>query len=82
MESRWLPLIYKHLVSIAMCVLSMCSYKVATVAILTLRCNYNFLYTFPENYMFLNQGKFRQNGGCGYVLKPKVMIDPSGTGSY
>lgn len=25
--------------------------------------------------MFLNQGKFRQNGGCGYVLKPKVMRD-------
>ena len=23
--------------------------------------------------MFLNQGKFRQNGGCGYILKPKVM---------
>ena len=25
--------------------------------------------------MYLNQGKFRQNGGCGYVLKPKVMRD-------
>ena len=30
--------------------------------------------------MFLNQGKFRQNGGCGYVLKPKVMNNPNGTG--
>ena len=30
--------------------------------------------------MFLNQGKFRQNGGCGYVLKPKVMRNPTGTG--
>lgn len=24
-------------------------------------------------YMHLNQGRFRQNGGCGYVLKPKIM---------
>ena len=23
--------------------------------------------------MYLNQGKFRQNGGCGYILKPKIM---------
>ena len=30
--------------------------------------------------MFLNQGKFRQNGGCGYVLKPEVMRNPNGTG--
>ena len=30
--------------------------------------------------MFLNQGKFRQNGGCGYILKPKVMRDPQDTG--
>ena len=30
--------------------------------------------------MFLNQGKFRQNGGCGYILKPKVMRDPHETG--
>ena len=30
--------------------------------------------------MFLNQGKFRQNGGCGYVLKPKVMRTPFKTG--
>ena len=33
-----------------------------------------------DNFMFLNQGKFRQNGGCGYVLKPKVMRNPTGTG--
>ncbi|XP_065898551.1 1-phosphatidylinositol 4,5-bisphosphate phosphodiesterase delta-4-like isoform X2 [Dysidea avara] len=26
-----------------------------------------------DNYMFLNQGKFQQNGGCGYILKPEVM---------
>ena len=30
--------------------------------------------------MFLNQGKFRQNGGCGYVLKPQVMRNPFNTG--
>ena len=30
--------------------------------------------------MFLNQGKFRQNGGCGYILKPKIMRDLDETG--
>ena len=25
--------------------------------------------------MYLNQGKFRQNGGCGYILKPEIMRD-------
>ena len=30
--------------------------------------------------MFLNQGKFRQNGGCGYILKPKIMRDSCETG--
>lgn len=30
--------------------------------------------------MYLNQGKFRQNGGCGYILKPKVMRDPDEKG--
>ena len=24
--------------------------------------------------MWLNQGKFKQNGGCGYILKPEYMI--------
>jgi len=23
--------------------------------------------------VFLNESKFRQNGGCGYVLKPKFL---------
>ena len=23
--------------------------------------------------MHLNQGRFRQNGGCGYVLKPEIL---------
>eukprot|EP00731_Ephydatia_muelleri_P028757 Em0020g401a len=27
----------------------------------------------PDVWMHLNQGFFRQNGGCGYVLKPEVM---------
>ena len=41
----------------------------------------NFQY--PGIEMHLNQGFFRQNGGCGYVLKPKVMRreDPGGTES-
>ena len=28
---------------------------------------------FLDDHMFLNQGKFRQNGGCGYILKPEIM---------
>ena len=38
----------------------------------------NFQY--PDIYMHLNQGFFRLNGGCGYVLKPAVMrrVDPGG----
>ena len=34
----------------------------------------------PDIYMHLNQGFFRLNGGCGYVLKPAVMrrVDPGG----
>ena len=31
----------------------------------------NFQY--PDSYMNLNQGFFRRNGGCGYILKPAVM---------
>lgn len=36
----------------------------------------------PGVEMHLNQGFFRLNGGCGYVLKPLVMRreDPGGTG--
>ena len=30
--------------------------------------------------MYLNQGKFRQNGGCGYILKPKIMRNPDERG--
>ena len=30
--------------------------------------------------MYLNQGKFRQNGGCGYILKPKIMRNTSKPG--
>ena len=30
--------------------------------------------------MHLNQGKFRQNGGCGYILPPKFMRDPDEKG--
>ncbi|XP_065893737.1 1-phosphatidylinositol 4,5-bisphosphate phosphodiesterase delta-1-like isoform X2 [Dysidea avara] len=31
----------------------------------------------PDGPMYLNQGKFRQNGGCGYILKPEVMRNPN-----
>ena len=39
----------------------------------------NFQY--PDIPMHLNQGFFRLNGGCGYVLKPAVMRmeDPGGS---
>eukprot|EP00035_Acanthoeca_spectabilis_P015186 m.301463 g.301463 ORF g.301463 m.301463 type:complete len:1340 (-) comp16307_c0_seq7:110-4129(-) len=30
----------------------------------------------PDRGTWLNQGFFEQNGGCGYVLKPKVMLKP------
>ena len=35
-----------------------------------------------DDHMFLNQGKFRQNGGCGYILKPEVMRNPTKSGMY
>ena len=37
-------------------------------------------YQYPDVCMHLNQGFFRLNGGCGYVLKPAVMRreDPGG----
>ena len=37
-------------------------------------------YQKPDLFMHLNQGFFRRNGGCGYVLKPAVMRreDPGG----
>lgn len=34
-------------------------------------------YQTPDKAMQLNQGKFRQNGGCGYVLRPEFMFKPS-----
>jgi len=42
---------------------------------------YYFLYIVALNYqttseaMDLNDGKFRQNGGCGYILKPDILRD-------
>jgi len=27
----------------------------------------------PDSGMHLNQGKFRKNGGCGYILKPNSL---------
>ena len=32
--------------------------------------------------MHLNQGFFRLNGGCGYILKPKVMRRPADAEGY
>jgi hypothetical protein len=32
-------------------------------------------YQTPDIPMQINGGKFRENGGCGYVLKPEYMYD-------
>lgn len=32
-------------------------------------------YQTPDKYMQLNQAKFRDNGTCGYILKPKFMSE-------
>uniref|UniRef100_A0A914QQD1 Phosphoinositide phospholipase C n=1 Tax=Panagrolaimus davidi TaxID=227884 RepID=A0A914QQD1_9BILA len=34
-------------------------------------------YQTPDLPMRLNQGKFLANGGCGYILKPKYLMDPN-----
>eukprot|EP00038_Savillea_parva_P017361 m.19984 g.19984 ORF g.19984 m.19984 type:complete len:1333 (+) comp3742_c0_seq1:562-4560(+) len=31
----------------------------------------------PTSPMWLHHGKFLQNGNCGYLLKPKAMLDPA-----
>jgi phosphatidylinositol phospholipase C gamma-1 len=33
-------------------------------------------YQTPDKAMQVNQGKFRQNGKCGYVLRPDFMFQP------
>lgn len=33
-----------------------------------------FLHRILDKSMQLNQAKFRQNGGCGYVLRPEYMF--------
>lgn len=35
-----------------------------------------------DTYMHLNQGFFRRNGGCGYILKPAVMRRECSGGAY
>ncbi|XP_075990580.1 small wing phospholipase C gamma 1 isoform X3 [Anticarsia gemmatalis] len=32
-------------------------------------------YQTPDKPMQINMGRFKQNGGCGYVLKPEFMLD-------
>ncbi|EGD83199.1 phospholipase C gamma [Salpingoeca rosetta] len=34
-------------------------------------------YQTPDRAMWLNHGKFQQNGRCGYVLKPQSMLKPT-----
>ena len=66
MEFNWLLLMCKHQVNISF---------VSNIATFT-----HIMFELLENFLFLNQGKFRQNGGCGYILKPKVIRNPTGIG--
>lgn len=34
-------------------------------------------YQSPDRAMWLNHGRFQQNGRCGYVLKPEPMLSPT-----
>eukprot|EP00043_Microstomoeca_roanoka_P005501 m.56102 g.56102 ORF g.56102 m.56102 type:complete len:1354 (+) comp12995_c0_seq1:65-4126(+) len=34
-------------------------------------------YQTPDKAMWLNHGKFQQNGRCGYILKPATMLRPT-----
>ena len=65
MVFKWLPLIYKHPVSHFH---------------MRMKFLVKQLPIYTGSPIYLNQGKFRQNGGCGYVLKPKIMRDPNETG--
>ena len=37
------------------------------------RCSVALNYQTPDESMMLNKGRFRDNGGCGYVLKPSFL---------
>ena len=28
----------------------------------------------PDEALLINDGRFRENGGCGYVLKPSILM--------
>jgi hypothetical protein len=32
----------------------------------------------PGRPVYHNEGKFMDNGGCGYILKPEALLAPSG----
>ena len=32
-------------------------------------------YQTPDEPMMVYKGRFKDNGGCGYVLKPKILTD-------
>ncbi|XP_022122314.2 1-phosphatidylinositol 4,5-bisphosphate phosphodiesterase gamma-1 isoform X1 [Pieris rapae] len=36
-------------------------------------------YQTPDKAMQINMGKFKENGGCGYILKPEYMFDENYT---
>ncbi len=34
-------------------------------------------YQTPDDPMLQNKGRFKDNGGSGYVLKPNLLLDPN-----
>jgi phosphatidylinositol phospholipase C delta len=46
----------------------------AGLTLTLLRCS-------PGKPLWVNQGRFVDNGGCGWVLKPKAMLDATPSGS-
>jgi len=51
----------------------MVALNVQTPGKIDILCCLSIMLTPLDISMFLNQGKFRQNGECGYILKPEVM---------
>ena len=40
-------------------------------------CSYSLVPAYLDKPMWLNSGRFMDNGRCGFVLKPDIMMDPS-----
>ena len=58
----------------------MVALNVQTPGKIGILCCLSIILTPLDVSLFLNQGKFRQNGGCGYILKPEVMRNQHDSG--